>query len=67
MSVQKQKHTKGRRDRARKMLQMKKKVLVACVSCGKKIAAHLACPFCGYYRGREIKGAGKKAKAKTRS
>ena len=65
MSVQKQKHTKGRRDRARKMLQMKKMVLIACAKCGKKIASHIACPHCGYYRGREVKSAIKKTKKKV--
>jgi ribosomal protein L32 len=29
-------------------------VLVACTKCGAKIKAHIACPKCGFYKGKEI-------------
>ena len=64
MSVQKQKHTKGRRDRARKMLALKGKKLVKCSHCGAMIAAHRACSKCGYYKGKEVKNTMKKVKTK---
>lgn len=68
MSVQKQRHTKGRRDRARKMLAMKAAKLVKCSHCGAMIAAHKVCSKCGFYKGKEVvdtmKKANKKAKAK---
>lgn len=68
MSVQKQRHTKARRDRARKMLALKSKKLVKCGNCGAQISAHTVCAKCGYYKGKEVvdtmKKANKKAKAK---
>jgi large subunit ribosomal protein L32 len=64
MSVQKQRHTKGRRDRARKMLALKPKKLVKCTHCGASIAAHTACSKCGYYKGKEVKDTTKKIKKK---
>ncbi len=60
MSVQKQKHTKARRDRARKMLKLKKKRLVKCSHCGAMIQAHRVCHKCGYYKGREVIDTAKK-------
>ena len=54
MPVQKQRHTKARRDRARKMLALKGKVLVVCSNCKTKIQPHMACPKCGYYKGKEV-------------
>jgi len=54
MPVQKQRHTKARRDRARKMLAIKGKVLATCTNCKAKIESHKACPKCGYYKGREV-------------
>ncbi|MFA6382927.1 MAG: 50S ribosomal protein L32 [Parcubacteria group bacterium] len=68
MSVQKQRHTKGRRDRARVNLRLKKKSLVKCTHCGAMIVAHTACSKCGYYKGKEVvdtmKKINKKAKKK---
>ncbi len=53
MSVQKQKHTKGRRDRARVQFEIKNQKLVKCSKCGAMIKSHRACPKCGYYKGKE--------------
>ena len=64
MSVQKQRHTKGRRDRARKMLSLKSKKLVKCTHCGAMIPAHTVCPKCGYYKGKEVVNTLKKIKKK---
>jgi large subunit ribosomal protein L32 len=62
MSTQKQRHTKARRDRARKMLSLKLKKLVKCTRCGAMIAAHTACSKCGYYKGKEAINTLKKIK-----
>ncbi|MFA6973437.1 MAG: 50S ribosomal protein L32 [Parcubacteria group bacterium] len=66
MSVQKQRHTKGRRDRARVNLQLKKKALVKCTHCGSMIAAHVVCSKCGYYKGKEVKNTLKKVTKKAK-
>jgi len=29
-------------------------VLVTCTKCGAKIKAHIACPKCGFYKGKEV-------------
>lgn len=64
MSTQKQHHTKARRDRARKMLELKKKSLVKCSHCGRAIESHIACPKCGYFKGKEVVDTTKKIKNK---
>jgi len=66
MSVPKQRHTKGRRNRRRANIKIFSKNLAACSQCKKMIKSHTACPFCGYYKGKkaiEIKI--KKKKGKT--
>mgnify|MGYP002388385347 CR=1 FL=1 len=65
MSTQKQRHTKGRRDRARKELKLVSAKLVACPKCGAKVKAHVACPKCGYYKGKEVVNTMKKAAKKA--
>ena len=66
MSTMKQKHTKGRRDRARKMLKLKSKSLVKCSHCGAQIQAHAVCPKCGYYKGKEVVNTMTKIKKKKK-
>ncbi|HBB37209.1 MAG: seg [Candidatus Moranbacteria bacterium GW2011_GWC1_45_18] len=66
MSVPKQRHTKGRRDRRRANIKIVSKNLVNCSQCKKKIKRHTACQFCGYYKGKktiDIKIKKKKGKA----
>lgn len=68
MPVARQRHTKARRDRARVHHAIKPKKLVACTNCKEKIPSHVACPKCGYYKGKEVvdtmKRINKKAKKK---
>jgi len=64
MSTQKQRHTKARRDRARKELKLKVKKLVVCSHCQAAILPHAACPRCGYYKGKEAVNTLKKLKKK---
>lgn len=54
MSTQKQRHTKGRRDRARKELKLSTTKLVKCTKCGASVKPHIACPKCGHYKGVEV-------------
>lgn len=54
MPVARQRHTKARRDRARKELKLKTKNLVKCTNCKAEIKAHITCPKCGYYKGKEV-------------
>ncbi|MDZ4385271.1 MAG: 50S ribosomal protein L32 [Candidatus Moranbacteria bacterium] len=65
MSTQKQRHTKGRRDRARAELKLTSKNLVACTKCGAQIKAHITCPKCGFYKGKEVVDTMKKITKKT--
>lgn len=64
MSTQKQHHTKARRDRARVFLALKKNNLVKCSHCGREIKSHIACPKCGYFKGKEVINTAKKIKSK---
>ncbi len=45
---------KGKQLRRRSHLALKKQVLKACPQCGKAIKPHMACKFCGWYKGREV-------------
>ncbi len=53
MSVPKQRHTKGRRNRRRANIKIVSKKLIACSHCSRMTAAHAACPYCGYYKGKK--------------
>jgi len=66
MPVARQRHTKARRDRARKELKLKVKKLASCPNCKSKIAMHVACPKCGYYKGREVVDTMKKINKKAK-
>ena len=64
MSTQKQRHTKGRRDRARKNLALKPQELVVCTHCKATILPHITCPKCGFYKGKEVVNTLKKVATK---
>lgn len=70
MANPKQRHTKGRRDRARKQYLTKPAVLQACPKCSTPKPPHITCPNCGTYKGREVKDTlvkvDKKAKSKKK-
>jgi large subunit ribosomal protein L32 len=65
MSVPKQRHTKGRRNRRRANIKISKRRFVACSHCKKTVAGHKACPYCGYYKGKNIVAIKKKKTKKT--
>ena len=54
MAVPKQKHTKSRRNIRRAHIRLTSPALTKCQKCGKLIKFHTVCPYCGFYRGREI-------------
>jgi len=64
MSVPKQRHTKGRRDRRRARFKVAQKKLSACSSCSKMILKHQTCPYCGSYKNKEVVNTAKKSKKK---
>ncbi len=53
-ALPKRKLSKGRRGRRRQHDALQPLTLVVCDNCGEKKRPHVACPHCGYYRGREI-------------
>jgi large subunit ribosomal protein L32 len=66
MPVARQRHTKARRDRARVQFKLSPKKLISCPNCKAKVSAHIACPKCGYYKGKEIVNTLKKINKKKK-
>ena len=54
MANPKQKHTKSRKNIRRAQLFLASPTLTKCPKCGKLTKSHTVCPYCGYYRGKEI-------------
>jgi len=54
MAVPKQKHTKSRRDKRRAHIFLTAPSLTKCKKCGKLIRHHTVCPYCGFYKGKEV-------------
>lgn len=54
MSVPKKRRTKSSVKRRQSHHALKKQSLASCPQCGKAIKPHLACTFCGYYKGKEV-------------
>src|SRR3989344_6554636 len=52
--VQTQRHTKGKRNRRRSHLALKKTFLAVCDKCDREVSPHHICAYCGYYNGREV-------------
>jgi len=67
MSVPKQRHTKGRKNRRRSNIKLLPKKLVVCSGCKKMIPQHLACAYCGNYKGKKIKEVKLKTKKKSQA
>jgi large subunit ribosomal protein L32 len=64
MPVARQRHTKARRDRARVQYKLSPKKLISCPNCKAKTIPHIACPKCGFYKGKEVVDTMKKVKVK---
>ncbi len=54
MTAPKKRTTKSRRDKRRLHIYLKKPNLVECSKCGKSTLPHRICPFCGYYKGKQV-------------
>ena len=54
MTAPKSRGTKSKRDKKRLHIFLKEPNLVKCRKCGKLILPHIICPFCGYYKGRQV-------------
>jgi large subunit ribosomal protein L32 len=54
MALPKRRHsiTRGRRRRTHWKVRLSQ--LIICPQCKQKTLPHRACPFCGYYKGREV-------------
>ena len=51
--VPKKRHTSGSRNQRRMHLFLKQPNLTTCAKCGKPVKSHIACPACGFYKGKE--------------
>ncbi|MEI8349741.1 MAG: 50S ribosomal protein L32 [Candidatus Omnitrophota bacterium] len=54
MALPKRKHSKSRSRKHRTHQKLAVPLLVVCKQCRKLKPAHMVCPFCGYYAGKEI-------------
>ncbi|MCM8766103.1 MAG: 50S ribosomal protein L32 [Candidatus Omnitrophica bacterium] len=54
MALPKRKFSKSRRDKRRTHWKLSSPNLIACPECGKWKLPHRVCPYCGYYRGRQV-------------
>lgn len=54
MAVPKKRHSKSKVGRRRLHLFLEKPDFIVCVKCGRLILPHIVCPFCGFYKGREV-------------
>ena len=52
--VQTQRHTKGKRNRRRSHLALKKTFLSTCSKCEREVLPHHICSYCGFYNRREV-------------
>ena len=52
--VPKKRHTKGSRNQRRMHLFIDKPTLGTCSKCQKPVMAHMVCPACGFYKGKEV-------------
>lgn len=54
MALPKQRHTRHRRDRARKQYDVQLVNTQECPKCKARILSHRVCPTCGHYKGKEM-------------
>ncbi|MDZ7798891.1 MAG: 50S ribosomal protein L32 [Patescibacteria group bacterium] len=54
MSVPKKRKSKSSVRKKRSHQALKSKQLIVCSHCNKKIMPHQICPYCGYYKGKEV-------------
>jgi large subunit ribosomal protein L32 len=54
MALPKQRHTRHRRDRARKQYDVALQNTATCPKCSARVITHRACGECGFYKGMEV-------------
>jgi large subunit ribosomal protein L32 len=54
MAVPKHKRPKSKQRKTRMHIFLEKPTLTKCPKCGNFILPHTVCPFCGYYKGRQV-------------
>ncbi len=54
MGVPKRKSSKMRMRTRKAANRWHAEKLASCSQCGSKVPAHIACPSCGYYKGRQV-------------
>lgn len=54
MALPKQRHTRHRRDRARKQYDVQLVNTQECPKCKGRVLSHRVCPACGFYKGKEM-------------
>lgn len=54
MALPKRRHSKTRRDKRRTHYILNQPAMTTCSNCRRLITNHQICPYCGYYKGREI-------------
>jgi large subunit ribosomal protein L32 len=54
MALPKRKHSRSRSRKKRTHQKLSVPLLVECKECRKLKLAHMVCPYCGYYAGREV-------------
>jgi len=52
--VQKQRHTKSRRNKRRSQIKLNSKNFIVCPHCKSAVLPHHVCSVCGYYKDKEI-------------
>ncbi len=67
MAHPKRKHSHSRSRKSRTHQKLSKPVLVECSECHKNKPAHMVCPFCGYYGGKEVVKIEREEKKKKRT
>lgn len=54
MALPKRRHSKTRRDKRRTHDRLSKNSLAVCPQCRQPKLAHRVCPYCGYYKGKQV-------------
>ncbi len=54
MTVPKKRRTKSSRNQRRSHHSLDEKDLNKCPKCDKSVKPHMACSFCGFYKGKEV-------------
>ncbi len=66
MALPKRQHSRQRGRKRRTHWKIKLGSLSVCSQCKKQIISHRVCPFCGYYKGKEVVDTMKKANKKAK-